>query len=283
MDLSLAAGFFDTTQCVDAYNTRTKFLGQLDLYDDSKRDGVTVERRILSVAPGTVIPARRTIMIEGEAWIVGARNVDTFQGSAVRHKYVIHQATNLGNLSTALQALTSGGLPVYAAAVWLKDSKDVETSSKIQNYMNTYYAVGEPANVGSILKLGNKSYRLRNVYDSAAGVQVGEASEMPRNTLQAVSYTPKASNVYDPVNDAYTSGLTVVTNALWERFQDNYNYESASAPKYEIGDVLITLSKAVIASPLVADKVTLLGVTWSVVAYQTDSVGTCWEMQVRRA
>jgi hypothetical protein len=49
MRLSTAARFFDRTLFKDAFVPTTTFRGQFDLYDDSKRDGVTVARRVLSV------------------------------------------------------------------------------------------------------------------------------------------------------------------------------------------------------------------------------------------
>lgn len=281
MNLTQAAKYFDKTVCVDAYGI-ISFLGQLDLYDDSKRDGITVERRILSVAPTINLPARRTLLIEGETWIVGGKNVDSFQGSPIRIKYVIHKASTLGSIKTPKQKLTTGGTPVYSAAVWLKDSKDVVSSSKLFSFMNTFFALGENVVAGDILTLGVDSYRIRNVYESAAGIQIGEASTMPKDTLQAISYLAFGAQAYNAAADSYGTASPVVCNVLWERFQDSYNYESAAAPTYVPGDILMVIEKSNVLSPRAGDQITYQGVTWLVISFQDDN-RTCWEVQVRRA
>lgn len=282
MNLHDAAKFFDKTICADAYNPTSTFVGQLDLYDDSKRDGVTVERRILSVSPQVVMPARGVITVEGETWIVGHRNTDSFQGSAIRHKYVIHRASALGSLQTVKQLLTSGGVSVYSAAIWVKDSKEVETSSKLYSFMNTFYANGEPVEPGKVLSMGTQRYRIRNVYPAASGVQVGEASVMPPANIVSVVYSAKSGHVYDAVNDNYGTITPTTFNALWERFQDSYNYESASAPKFVNGDLLLVVEKSNVVTPMAGDSLNLLGSTWTVISYQ-DDLNLCWELQVRRA
>ncbi len=281
MNLSTAARFFDKTVCTDAYNPTTTFLGQLDLYDDSKRDGTTVERRILSTGPDIVIPTRRTLTIEGVTWIVGQKNIDSFQGKTIRNKYVIHQTSTLGMARTPKQLLSSGGLPLYASAVWLKDIKDVEASSKIYSFMNTYFAVGENVVVGDILTLGTDNYRLRNVYTSAAGVQIGEASTMPKDAIQSINYTSKNGQAYNAASDSYGAGVSTVFNTLWERFQDAYSYESAASPKYTPGDIVMVVAKSDVATPRVGDTLLAQGVTWTLVSFQDDN-RNCWEMQVRR-
>ena len=282
MDLHQAASYFDNTVCADAYNNANKFLGQLDLYDDSKRDGVTVERRILSVAPSVTVPARRAVRIEGDVWIVGQKNIDSFQGSTIRHKYVLHQALTSGTLRTPKQKLTTGGVPLYSAVVWIKDSKDVESSSRLFSFMNAYFAAGETVVAGDILTLGADNYRIRNVYESAAGLQVGEASTMPRDTLQSVSYSAYAAQTYNATLDTYDTVVPTVFNVLWERFQDSYHYESVAAPKYEPGDILMVIEKSQVATPQAGDTLVSQGVTWRVVSFQ-DDMRACWEMQVRRA
>lgn len=282
MNLHSASNYFDKTACVDAYNPATKFLAQLDLFDDTKRDGLTVERRILSTSPSVNIPARRTIVAEGIAWVVGKKNVDTFLGKPIRHKYEIHRAEALGNVRTPKQKLTTGGLPVYSSAVWVKDSKEVESSSRLYSFMNTYFAQGEAISAGDILSLGASDYRIRNVYMAASGIQVGEANVMPKDSLQPITYKSLSAQVYDPTTDSFGTGVVTVFNALWERFQDSFYYESAAAPKYENGDVLLVIQKTSVALPKAGDTLVLLGESWIVVSLQDDQ-RLCWELQVRRA
>lgn len=176
MNLHNAAKRFDKTVCADAYNPANTFLGQLDLFDDSKRDGATVDRRILSVASDVVIPSRRTLTVEGSTWMVGQKNIDSFRGSPIRHKYILHECEQIGLLRTPKQFLAAGGLAVYASTLWVKDNKEGDTSSGLYTFVNAYFAKGEPVDVGLLLTLGTETYRIRNVYPSAAGLQVGEAN-----------------------------------------------------------------------------------------------------------
>lgn len=282
MNLHQAAKFFDKLVCADAYNPDNTFVGQLDLYDDSKRDGVTVERRVLSVAPDVVMPERGVISFEGTYWIVGQKNIDSFMGKAIRHKYIIHNASGLGQLQTVKQLLTTGGVLAYAAAIWVKDNKEVETSSKMYSFMNTFFANDEPVEVGKVLTLGPHRYRIKNVYPAASGVQVGEASIMPPANTVSVNYSATAGQAYDPATDSYGAPVPATFNALWERFQDSYNYESASAPKFVNGDLLLVVEKSNVATPKSGDSLTLLGSVWTVISFQ-DDLNLCWELQVRRA
>lgn len=281
MNLHSVSTRFDKTVCTDAYNPTTMFLGQLDIFDDSKRDGVTVDRRILSCSPDVVIPARRTILIDGKAWLIGQNNPDSFRGRPIRSRYILHACEYLGILQTAKELLSSGGLPLYAATVWIKDSKEMETSSKLYSFFNAYFAKGEPVEAGMFLTLGSVSYRIRNVFESAAGVTVGEASVLPNGSFQTALYKGTAGQTYDAINDNYTTSADVTIDGIYERFGDSYEYESQAAEKYQIGDRLFTIEVSSVANPKVGDNLTLLGGPWRVVSVQAS--GNCWELQVRRA
>jgi len=281
MNLRDASRFFDKALCADAYNPSSTFYGQLDLYDDSKRDGVTVERRILSVSADVIIPLRRTIVIEGIVWLVGDRNIDTFMGNVIRNKYVIHQVQDLGMLRTPKQMLSTGGLSTYTSVVWVKDSKEIETSSRLYSFMNAYFATGEPVTAGQILTLGIDNYRMRNVFKSAAGVVIGECSLIPSGSVELGDYTSTAGRVYNATTDTYSS-LPTVVSSLFERFQDSYIFESAAAPKYVNGDMLAIVQQSEVPSPQVGDSLVRTSGNWKVISFSDDLKGS-WELQVRRA
>lgn len=281
MLLHAAARFFDKLECVDAYNPNNTFKGQLDLFDDSKRDGLTVERRILSVSPDVVIPPARVLIIAGTFWIVGDLSVDSFRGSDIRHKYVVQQATG-GLYGYYEDSIKQTLAPVHVAAVWVKDLKEIETSSRLYGVFNLYFASTENIEVGQIVAAQNSLYRVRSVYLSAAGFKVATATEVPRANPSVVAYTPKSSVAYDPVLDTYTPiGLPAVAQGLWERFQNSYFYESAAAPKYIEGDLLLTVSKTQVVTAEAGDSLTLLDRSWVVVSVHDNGTG-CWELQVRR-
>ena len=71
MRLADAASYFDRVVCADAFTPFEEFKGQFDLFDDSKRDGVTVDRRVLSCSSAVTVPTRRVVLAMGEYWIVG--------------------------------------------------------------------------------------------------------------------------------------------------------------------------------------------------------------------
>lgn len=276
MNLHNAAKRFDKTVCADAYNLESTFLGQLDLFDDSKRDGATVDRRILSVAADVVIPSRRTITVEGSTWLVGQKNTDSFRGSPIRHKYILHECEQIGLLRTPKQFLTVGGLSLYASTLWVKDNKEADTSSGLYSFVNAYFAKGEAVEVGQLLTLGTETYRIRNVYSSAAGLQIAEANTLSKPSIITITYTAK-TDIYNAATDTYTSVVTTF-NTIFERFQDSYMFESEAAPKYQEGDKLLTVEKSNVTAGA-SDKVLINGQNWIVVSVQ--DAGDCWELQVR--
>ncbi|MDI1362515.1 hypothetical protein [Methylotenera sp.] len=228
------------------------------------------------------MPPRSVVTIEGLTWIVGQKNTDSFQGSAIRNKYVIHQAQALGKLQTVKQLLTTGGVDLYSSAIWVKDSKEVESSSKLYSFMDTFFALGEDVFAGQVLTLGADKYRIRNVYLGGSGIQIGEASVMPRLNITSITYMSTSGLAYNAASDSFGTITPTVFNGLWERFQDSYNYETASAPKYVTGDLLLVVEKSSVATPKSGDTLTMFGFSWIVISFQ-DDLNLCWELQVRRA
>ena len=71
MKLTRAARFFDKTTFKDGYSGATLFKGRLMPFDDSTRDSLTVDRRLMSVPDAVTIPARRTLQAGSTTYIVG--------------------------------------------------------------------------------------------------------------------------------------------------------------------------------------------------------------------
>jgi hypothetical protein len=179
MRLSVAAGYFDRLVCQDAFNSSATFKGQLDVFDDSKRDGLTVARRILSTQPSVVIPARRVIVAGGETWIVGGSQSDNYNGSVLRTKYVLHRAHGAATIKSVAQVLgTAGGVNTYGSKLWVKDLKEVETSSKLSGFFNVYLPTPDAIAPGNIITLLGRQHLVRNAYLSATGFNVAECDEL---------------------------------------------------------------------------------------------------------
>lgn len=275
MRLADAASYFDKTLCVDATATGTTFYGQLDLFDESKRDGVTVSRRVLSVSPSVVIPASRVITVAGEQWIVGTHQADQFAGAAVRDKYILHRALGVATVKTFGQALSTGGTDTYAGKLWVKDFKEPEQSSGLEGFFNVYLPQGTTVAVGNLILLGARLHSVRNSFLSAAGFLIAESNELPSDAVVSASY---AAIVYVPSTDAETLTSTAVS-LLRMRFQDHFVNLSASAPKPQPGDFMGFVRKAVIATAAAGAKVTIGSTVYRVVTVSDE--GDSWGLHLR--
>jgi len=279
MDLAAAASYFDKMLCVDAFVPATEFYGPLDVFDDSRRDGATVLRRLLSVADGTVIPARRVLTIAGEQWIVGTHEVDTFRGAVIRDKHILHRAHGAATIRTLQQVLTTGGVATYGSKLWVKDSKEVENSSSLTGFFNIYLPSTETAGLGYVIELLGRQHVVRNTFISAAGFLVAESNELEATALQNATFTPRA---FSPATDTLTSGTPVALKALRLRFHDDYEYASASAPKMAPGDIRAFIGKALTAAPPKSnDLLALTDGTWLIISV-TDE-GTAWGLHLRKS
>jgi hypothetical protein len=275
MRLADAASYFDKLVCKDAYGPAT-FRAQLDLYDDAKREGLTVQRRILSVAPGVAIPARRVITFGGDQWLMGAREDDSFNGAAVRNKYILHRAGGLAALQTPGQALSSGGTTAYAARMWVKDSKEISESSKLEGFFNLFLAATEAAEEGTFITLGGRVHRARNAFVSVGGFLEAECSEIPAGV---VTGTYRARTGYNAGTDTETLAAGVAANVLRLRWQDSFRYANKGAEKYEPGDIKALVRKAVVTAAAPGDQLTLVDGAWSVLSVETES--DCWGLHAR--
>ncbi len=275
MRLYDAAKHFDDVLCTDAYGPAT-FYGQLDLYDDARREGLTVQRRILSVAPDVVIPARRVISFGGEQWLVGDDESDSFKGSLIRTKYILHRAGGIAAIQTPGQLLSAGGSPAYGARLWVKDYREQAASSHLFGFFNLYLASTEAAAEGTYVTLQGHIHRVRNAFLSVGGFLEAEASEVPAGV---VAGTYKARSAYDPATDAETLG-NVAVSVLRVRWSDDFAYTTHGATKYEAGDIKGLVRKAAVTAAAPGDQLTLADGTWRVLAVESES--DCWGLQLRR-
>ncbi len=282
MRLIDAARFFDSTVCVDAYTLGNTFMAQLDLYDDSKRDGVTVDRRVLSLADSIVLPARGAFNALNEVFLLGAVHKDSFGGTTIRRKYVCHRADGLASVNTLEQAIlgTVGG-SAYAARLWVKDNKEVVVSSRLDGFFNIYFSSTETIAVGSVVTIDGRAHLVRNSFVNASGFLLCEADELPITYVSAVVYTDKSGQAYDAAADALGALGPVSCSALWHRFQSGYEYLRPSADKFEPGDITANVSKTNIPAAGANDRFTLLGDTWRVLAVR-DNGANVWMLHARR-
>lgn len=278
MRLLDAARRFDRTEFQDAYSGESLFFGQLDVFDDSRRDAYGVERRILSVAPGIRMPARRVICEPGrdEAWLVGTCQPDYFNGQEIRNKYVLHRADGLAYLKTPSQALAGDeGVRAYANAAWLKDAKQQDEASTAPGMYGVFLAKPESLALDTVILLGDQTFWVRGRYGSSAEFLVAEVEDVT-GSLQAVQY---GVAVYDPVADSNSITPRSV-QAFVLRWQALYQNTSEAALKAERGDRVVVVRKADVPAPKVGDKV-VGAQPWTVRAI--EGRGDVWALQVRVA
>jgi hypothetical protein len=280
MRLSAAARFFDRTLFKDAFVPTTTFRGQFDLYDDSKRDGITVARRVLSVAPDVAIPARRVVVAEGENWIVGAVQLDHYNGAPVRAKYVIQRANGAATIRTVAQALSAGGTATYASRLWVKDVKEVDVSSLLNPFYNVYLPSPEALVVGQLIELSGRQHLVRGFYPSAAGLLVAEAAELPLSAIAVGTY--KAMTL-DVVADDRTLSSSTALNLLKLRFQDLFAYREQAQPTFREGDVRALIRKADVPTAKVNDLLNFGGEDWEILTVSDEDAGLCWGLHLRHA
>lgn len=284
MRLLDAARFFDRTEFYDAYAPQNPlFNGQTSLYDDSLRDGTTVVRKVLSVAPGTAIPSRRCVRAHDEDFIIGGIHKDSFDGAVIREKYNLHRAEGLGELKTADQALRSlAGTSLFASRLWVKDLKELEISSKLASFLNIYVASTENVTAGKMIYLSSRWHLIRNTFVGAAGFLVCESDELPSGCITTATYTAKSAGSYNPSTDTIGGAAPASVAILTHRWQDDYDYVRISADQYEQGDIVAKVSSTQVTTATPGDLFTLAsGVKYKVLSAVSDGAGV-WELHSRR-
>lgn len=260
MDLADAANHFNNTPCKDAYTGRPSFYAQLSLYDDVKRDSEAGERRILSVSPSTVIPARRCVAAAGTRWIIGRGNSDTFRGEVIRVGYIAHEATHLATVLTLEQAcLNQPGFTAYAGRAWVKDSAYTEHSSTLAPQYHINFAEGEPVQVGQLVRFGSDYHIVRSIIHGAAGTLIAVCEHLTESVIEEVSVF---SGVYNPVEDS-TTGAFVTIRLVRVRWQSLFEYRNNVAPKFGPADIQLAIAKTALVKPLGA-SVTLSDGKWKI-------------------
>lgn len=262
LTLADASGYFDRTPIHDAYTGALKFYGQVDPFDDSKRDSATAYRRVLSVKPGTMIPERRAVRILGACWLVGSSDLDG-QGTAYREKYVMHPAPST-MLVTSLSGYLSGATPIanYGELAWLKDGKEDASSSRGVPMFTAYLAKGAALAEYDVIQVDGVAYLANPPHLQASGVLSATCARLEYLPVDATLST----RTYDPAQGKYTASVATTVKCLRVRWQALFVYGSQADAKYQEGDCsLVMPSGTVLATK---DTVTLGAQSWSVLAVE---------------
>lgn len=260
MKLAAAAAFFDRTPVTGADTPNLLFYGQLDPFDDSRRDAGSAYRRILSVKPGTAMPANASVKILGQVWLVGAREAD---GLAVTHreKYVLQRADR--KLSIYRLPGYLAGTPAAAAWAnvdWLKDVKEIESDSRTPPQCTVTLPLGTDVRERDVVADAAGALLVLQVHNSAAGFTTAIALQLDAGSLATASIAPRT---YAP-GTGFVDGTAYTTPALRVRWQSLFEYQSQADERFQEGDCSLALPANLTVTG--RDRITFAGVVWSIVS-----------------
>lgn len=276
MDLRSAATWFDQTVCEDAYGTDT-FYAQLEPLDYYKLDGASVKRRIMSTGPGVTLPARMTIRIDGQVYLVGDRTPEHFQGDLVRNRYVMSGADSQVTVRSTEQALNeSGGSSVWATLVFAKIQTDERFSSLPVAEFRVFLGPQEVLKEHDIVIDGSDAYLVVAPYKSDSGLISGVALRLETAVPEHAVYW---TNSYNPVTDTNTeSGTNAKVIRL--RWSQDFRFMTMGTPKYEHGDMTMLGLSSIFSAVKQNQRITCGGAEWSVLT--SENIGAVTRMHVRR-
>lgn len=263
LTLAEASSYFDRTEILDPDSGNLLFYGQIDPYDDSKRDAGGAYRRILSVAPGTPVPANRAIRALGRVYLMGTDEVDGLEEEH-RVKYVLQAAAS----SATIHRLPGfvAGTPTgtaWAAIQWVKDGKEVGTSSDIVHEYAVFLGLGTDVRAQDVLTAGGKAYLVISSRPQPSGFLTAESVELDY-VLTSASVTGRA---YDAVAGAYTASAPVAVNCARVRWQNLFSQRAEAAAQYKDGDDTLVFPAGTAINT--SSRVTLAGKLWQVVSVDT--------------
>lgn len=284
MKFQNVARFFDSTPLRDAYTNANFGVGQLDLFDDSKRDGVTVLRRVLSVVAQWTPPPRGVLSFTGEIWIVGLAYPDVFKGQVIRKRFILHRSDGICQFLTGDELLTPGatGLKAHASKAWVKDVKDISTTSDLQSQYVVYAAKSEALAQGMFVRFPDGTTLLaRNSYSAVSGFRALECSELEPDALTTVQLTLQRPT-YDPVLETYATVAPVVVPAIVTRFLDDYEFRNEKMPDAFIGDLRVRVRAVDAVGVQAGDSIALNSKSWKILSVDPREDSTL-SMHVRTA
>lgn len=258
MTLADAASFFDRTPVLNPDTDAQLFLGQIDPYDDSRRDSLGAYRRIMSVAPGTTVPV--AVKALGVTYLIGNKEVD---GLEVRHrdKYVLQQASAKASIHRLAGYLSSTvSSQAWAAASWDKDGKEQEISDAALQVHELFVPLAADVRTHDIITLSGRTYIVHAARPGAVGLQM-VSCYLLEHALAAATINAR---VYDPVAGAYTGGGLTTPNCLRVRWQFLFRYDSQEDVRFAAGDAAFVLPAA--TSVTTADRFALAGANWKILS-----------------
>jgi hypothetical protein len=243
MGLEHVSARFDRSPMWDAYTgKRLKAKCQMTSWDSPRRDGLTTIRRTLSMAAQCKLPERHAVVVGGQAWIVSPlHNPDTWGGHTSRVGYIA-QAAVQGVAANTVQVLSGGGTEVYLSRVWVKDVKDITTTSEAQGQYYVYFARGEPVTEGGFVYIDGRWHVVRNIIAGTAGLMVAECNELEPDCITDVETI--SDSAYDPVTETYTPAAAQTFPVIRMAWRDDYAHHLPSRENEQIGDTRLRVRES---------------------------------------
>ena len=277
MRLHKAANRFDDSVLYDAYTGTRVGNGQLDPTDIFKLDGAAVTRRVISVAPDTVMPTRLAVKLGADVYVVGSPSTDEWKGSPIRTKYVLHLTASQATIKSIAEALSDApGRTAYASREWNKDVPDPKVSSTYFNDYHIFLAHNESVRQYDLLFIDNQWHICHAVHPSLSGFVDAVSHEIIGVGFEMATVS---TNTYSPVLDAYTATATSI-KMLRLRWQENFRLLTQGQEEYERGDEVAMVLKSAWPAVKPSDSITFSDGKWRVLAVRDE--GLTLNLHIRR-
>lgn len=277
MKLKNVAKLFDTCPVYDGYAPTTLLWQcQFSSFNDANVVGATSTRRILSMAPGLALPARRVLKIFDDRWLVGDGNPDEWRGEIIRQSFNMKKATDLSVILTPAEAcLEAAGVEAYSHRVYLKDTVNNLNDGDYDAFWNVFFAPDEPMERGYFVRNGTQLLRVRNHYVPLEDLRIAQCDEIDTVPVSATFLT----GAIDPVTETRAAG-SVVTKVIMFDFLKAYEYQTQADPSVARGDMAALVAASAL-TPKKDDRFTVAGTEWRIL--NTVAQLDAFLLHVRRA
>jgi len=245
MDLHQAASAFDHLALVDDVSGLIIGKCQVDLFDDSKREGLSASRRIVSMSPDVAakVPGHSKVRIDGQLWLLATPHHDYWFTQRVRTKFVaIALATTLRVATAANLLAGQPGQAVPCDVVWNKNDRREAVGDGSYPVYTAYFSPEDTPEVLHYAVMGTDYFRVRAAYVSPSGAHAAELVPLPYGGVKVVQYQGKAST-FDPVHGKHVAPPAADKPALVADWFDVYRI-AAAGQEGKRGDLSVTMQQA---------------------------------------
>ena len=276
MRLKAAATYFDDTPVYDGYTGAYLWLCQFSSFNDANAVGSTSTRRILSIAPGLALPARRAVKVFDDVWLVGDGNPDSWKGAVIRQSFNMKKSNALVEVVTPAQAcLGTVGTQVYSQKIYFKDTVNSLNNADYDPFWNFFFAPNEAVAKGAFLRVGTELYRVRSDYVPLEDLRIAQSDVVDAGPVSAVFTT----GAYNPATDSFTT-TTVTAPVILMDFTKLYSYQTKASERVAAGDMNALVAKSSL-TPDVGKLVLVGGLDWKILSRESEQ--DAWLLHLRKA